>query len=132
MLFRSFWVGEIADRSQIDAYHTAVESQAAALQVLGPGVAAEEVHRAYAEVIQAAGFEYPFRCGRATGFSFLERPQLVFGDRTELKPGMVFAVDGSVTVPGKFRAQVGDSFIITEDGYEQITSHPKAIEDVIL
>ena len=45
---------------------------------------------------------------------------------------MVFAVDGSVTVPGKFRAQVGDSFIITEDGYEQITSHPKAIEDVIL
>lgn len=129
---RTFWVGEIADRSQIDAYHTAVESQAAALKVLGPGVAAEDVHRAYAEVIQAAGFEYPFRCGRATGFSFLERPQLVFGDRTELKPGMVFAVDGSVTVPGKFRAQVGDSFIITEDGYEQITSHPKAIEDVIL
>ena len=129
---RTFWVGEIADRSQIDAYHTAVESQAAALQVLGPGVAAEEVHRAYAEVIQAAGFEYPFRCGRATGFSFLERPQLVFGDQTELQPGMVFAVDGSVTVPGKFRAQVGDSFIITEDGYEQITSHPKAIEDVIL
>ena len=67
-----------------------------------------------------------------SGFSFLERPQLVFGDQTELQPGMVFAVDGSVTVPGKFRAQVGDSFIITEDGYEQITSHPKAIEDVIL
>ncbi len=129
---RTFWVGEIADESQIQAYETAVASQAAALSVLGPGVPAEDVHRAYAEVIQTAGYEYPFRCGRATGFSFLETPQLVFGDTTRLQPGMVFAVDGSVTVPGKFRAQVGDSFIITEDGYEQITSHPKTIAEVIV
>ena len=129
---RTFWIGEIADRSQEAAYQTAVDSQAAALSVLGPGVLAEDVHAAYAEVIQSAGFEYPFRCGRATGFSFLERPQLVYGDKTVLKPGMVFAVDGSVTVPGKFRAQVGDSFIITEEGYEQITAHPKAIAEVIV
>ena len=129
---RTFWLGEIADRSQDAAYRTAVDSQAAALAVLGPGVRADEVHSAYAEVIQSAGYEYPFRCGRATGFSFLERPQLVFGDKTVSQPGMVFAVDGSVTVPGKFRAQVGDSFIITEDGYEQITSHPNALAEVII
>ena len=129
---RTFWLGEIADRSQEAAYQTAVDSQAAALAVLRPGIRAEDVHSAYAQVIQSAGYEYPFRCGRATGFSFLERPQLVFGDRTVLRPGMVFAVDGSVTVPGKFRAQVGDSFIITEDGYEQITFHPKALADVIV
>ena len=129
---RTFWLGEIADRSQEVAYQTAVDSQAAALAVLGPGVCAEDVHSAYAQVIQSAGYEYPFRCGRATGFSFLERPQLVFGDKTVLQPGMVFAVDGSVAVPGKFRAQVGDSFIITEDGYEQITSHPKALAEVVI
>jgi Xaa-Pro dipeptidase len=129
---RTFWIGEVGNHSQEAAYKTAVDSQAAALSVLGPGVLAEEVHAAYAEVIQSAGFEYPFRCGRATGFSFLERPQLVFGDKTVLQPGMVFAVDGSVTVPGEFRAQVGDSFIITEDGYEQITDHPKTIADVIV
>jgi Xaa-Pro aminopeptidase len=43
---------------------------------------------------------------------------------------MVFAVDGSVTVPGKFRAQVGDSFIITDDRYEQITTHPNTLAEV--
>ena len=129
---RTFWIGEIEDPSQGAAYQTAVDSQAAALSVLRPGVLAEEVHAAYAEVIQSAGFEYPFRCGRATGFSFLECPQLVYGDKTVLEPGMVFAVDGSVTVPGKFRAQVGDSFIITKDGYEQITSHPKTLAEVIV
>lgn len=109
----------------------AVASQRAALDALRPGVTAESVHAAYAEVIQDAGFEYPFRCGRSTGFSFLEKPQLVTGDKTILQPGMVLAVDGSVSVE-KFRAQVGDSFIITEDGWEALTSHPKDLESVIL
>ncbi len=128
---RTFWVKHIADRSQEDIYRVAVESQAAALNVLRKGVLAEEVHAAYAEVIQEAGFEYPFRCGRATGFSFLERPQLVYGDKTVLQPGMVFAVDGAVGA-NDFRAQVGDSFIITDDGYEQITSFSKDLDDVIV
>ncbi|MDG1430208.1 MAG: Xaa-Pro peptidase family protein, partial [Paracoccaceae bacterium] len=128
---RTFWIGEIADKSQIEVYEVALASQAAALDALGPGVTAESVHAAYAAVIQDAGYEYPFRCGRATGFSFLEKPQLVTGDTTILQPGMVFAVDGSVLVD-TFRAQIGDSFIITDDGYEPITHHPKSVEDLIL
>lgn len=128
---RTFWIGEIEDESQRKIYEVAVASQRAALDALGPGVTAESVHTAYAEVIQSSGFEYPFRCGRATGFSFLEKPQLVTGDKTILRPGMVLAVDGSVS-SGNFRAQVGDSLIITEDGYELLTDHPKSVEEVIL
>ncbi len=128
---RTFWIGEIADASQAEVYEVALASQAAALAALRPGVTAQSVHAAYAEVIQEAGFDYPFRCGRATGFSFLEKPQLVTGDTTVLQPGMVLAVDGSVAVE-TFRAQVGDSFIITEDGYEAVTEHPKAIGEVVI
>ncbi|MEM7291874.1 MAG: Xaa-Pro peptidase family protein [Pseudomonadota bacterium] len=128
---RTFWIGELGDRSQEAVYQVAVDSQAAALRKLGPGVVAEDIHAEYAEVIQSAGYDYPFRCGRGTGFSFLEKPQLVVGDKTVLQPGMVFAVDGSVSTD-TFRAQVGDSFILTEDGYEMITSHPKVIDDVII
>ncbi len=128
---RTFWIGEIADKSQAAVYEVAIESQKAALAVLRPGITAEAVHAAYAKVIQDAGYEYPFRCGRATGFSFLEKPQLVTGDKTRIEPGMVFAVDGSVTVDS-FRAQVGDSVIITEDGYELLTNHPKSLKDVII
>jgi Xaa-Pro aminopeptidase len=127
---RTFWI-ESADPAQVALYETAVKSQQAALAALRPGVTAESVHAAYAEVIQEAGFDYPFRCGRATGFSFLEHPQLVTGDTTILQPGMVLAVDGSVAT-SDFRAQVGDSFIITDDGYEPLTNHPKTLEDVIL
>ena len=128
---RTFWIGEIADKSQAAVYDVAIESQKAALAVLRPGITAEAVHAAYAKVIQDAGYDYPFRCGRATGFSFLEKPQLVTGDKTLIEPGMVFAVDGSVTVDS-FRAQVGDSVIITEDGYELLTNHPKSLKDVII
>ena len=129
---RTFWLKEIRDESQIKTYETAVQSQKAALSVLGPGVKAEDVHAAYAETIQSAGYPYPtFRCGRATGFSMLEEPQLVSGNKTILQPGMVFAVDGSANEEN-FRAQVGDSFVITENGYEQITNFSKKIEDVII
>lgn len=128
---RTFWIGEVADDRQVPIYDVAVASQKAALDVLRPGVTAESVHAAYAEVIQIAGYDYPFRCGRATGFSYLEHPQLVTGDTTILQPGMVLAVDGSLNTD-HFRAQVGDSFIITEDGYEQITDHSKVLDDVIL
>jgi len=99
--------------------------------VLHPGVLAEEVHAAYAGVIQSAGYDYPFRCGRGTGFSFLEKPQLVCGDKTVLKPGMVLAVDGSVSPSKTFRSQVGDSFIVTENGYEPLTEFAKDLKDVI-
>ncbi len=127
---RSFWIGD-APADQVAVYQVAVASQKAALDALRPGVTAETVHAAYAEVIQNAGYAYPFRCGRATGFSFLEAPQLVTGDTTIIQPGMVLAVDGSVSVP-TYRAQVGDSFIITDTGWEPLTHHPKSVEEVII
>jgi len=127
---RTFWIGN-APEDQVAVYEVAVASQKAALAALKPGVTAESVHAAYAEMIQDAGFDYPFRCGRATGFSFLEAPQLVTGDTTIIQPNMVLAVDGSVSVD-KFRAQVGDSFIITDSGWEPLTHHPKSVDEVIL
>ena len=128
---RTFWLGEIVDPLQEKIYNVALTSQQAALNAISPGVTAESVHKEYAKIIRDNGYDYPFRCGRATGFSFLEKPQLVTGDKTILKPGMVLAIDGSVTVDN-FRAQVGDSIIITKDGYEIITHHPKKLTEVII
>ena len=128
---RTFWLGKITDPLQEKIYDLAVASQEVALNVIRPGVTAESIHKENASIIEENGYDYPFRCGRATGFSFLEKPQLVSGDKTILKKGMVLAVDGSITVDN-FRAQVGDSIIITDKGYEFITNHPKKINEVIL
>ena len=45
---------------------------------------------------------------------------------------MVLALDGSVTLEVEFRVQVGDSFFITNCGYEQMTHHSKAIADIVV
>ena len=61
----------------------------------------------------------------------LDRLSFKFGNKTILEPGMVFAVDGGASAHN-FRSQVGDSFIITKNGYEQITHHSKNIDDLII
>ena len=51
-------------------------------------------------------------------------------DCLDFAPTLI-AVDGGASA-NNFRSQVGDSFIITKDGYEQITHHSKKIEDLII
>ena len=55
----------------------------------------------------------------------------MFGDKTILQPGMVLTVDGSVSEKKTFLAQLGDSFIVTEYGYEPLTKFAKDLEDVV-
>ena len=79
---RTLWINEIPDSRHAEVCEVAIESQPAALEVLVPGIKAENIHVAYSQVIKDAGFDYPFRCGRATAYSFLENSQPVTGDKT--------------------------------------------------
>lgn len=121
---REYFVGEVKDEIA-RIYETAIAAQAAAIGAMRPGAVAEEVHGAAVEVYRAAGFSPSYRTGRAIGYSSLESPELKFGDRTKLEPGMVFAVDGGVTVPDIFGARVGDTVIVTGTGTEVATESPK-------
>lgn len=121
---REYFVGCV-DNETARTYNTAIEAQAAALREMRPGVAADDVHKAADEVYQSAGFAPSYRTGRALGYSSLEQPQLKYGDKTPLEAGMVFAVDGGVTVPEVFGARVGDTVIVTDDGIEIATEFPR-------
>lgn len=124
---REYFVGSVDDQTA-RTYNTAIDAQAAALGEMRPGVAAEDVHKAADEVYQSAGFAPSYRTGRALGYSSLEQPQLKYGDRTPLESGMVFAVDGGITVPEVFGARVGDTVIVTDDGIEIATEHPRDLK----
>jgi Xaa-Pro aminopeptidase len=102
-------------------------AQAAALEMIRPGVPAEEVHAAAVEVYQKAGFGICYRSGRGIGYSYLEKPEFKEGDKTPLKAGMTFAVDGAITIPGEFGARVGDSIVVTENGFDYLTPYPKEL-----
>ena len=93
---------------------------------MGPGVIAEEVHFAAEEPYLRAGINQPsHRTGRAIGYSVNEQPQLKAGDKTRLEPGMVFAVGGDVTLPGKCCGRVSDTILVTETGTECLTESPR-------
>jgi Xaa-Pro aminopeptidase len=123
---REYFVGEVTDEIA-RIYNTAIEAQSAAIREVRPGAIAEEVHGAAVDVYRTAGFGPSYRTGRAIGYSSLERPELKDGDRTVLKPGMIFAVDGGITVPDVFGARVGDTVIVTENGYEIATEYPREL-----
>ena len=121
---REFFIASVTDE-QARVYETTVAAQMAALSAIRPGVAAVAVHEAANEVYKAAGFAPGYRTGPAIGCSFLEQPEIKEGDRTVLRTGMTFAVDGGITIPRKFGGRVGDSIVVTDSGFEDLTPYPK-------
>ena len=124
---REYFVASVSDK-HARIYEIALKAQAAALNTIRPGVRAEEVHFASLEVYQSEGFGICYRTGRGVGHSYLERPEFKDGDRTILQAGMTFAVDGGITIEGEFGARVGDSIVVTEDGFEYLTPYPKQLQ----
>ena len=123
---REYFIGTFTDE-HARIYEISLKAQAAALEMIKPGVTAEEVHKASLEIYQEAGFGICYRTGRGIGYSFLEKPEFKNGDKTILQPGMTFAVDGGITIPGEFGARVGDSIVVTENGFEYLTPFPKEL-----
>ena len=123
---RQYFVETVKDE-HARIYETALRAQAAALEMIRPGIMAEEVHGASSEIYSDAGFGISYRTGRGIGYSFLEKPELKKGDKTLLQVGMTLAVDGGITIPGTFGARVGDSIVVTENGFEYLTPYPKEL-----
>lgn len=126
---REFFIGEATD-DMARAYETTVAAQQAALATVRPGVPAEDVHFAADAVYREAGYAPGYRTGRAIGISELEAPELKPGDRTRLEPGMTFAVDGGISEPGRFGTRIGDSVVVTRDGFEYLTDFPRELSVV--
>jgi len=123
---REFFLGSVSDE-HARIYEVTVAAQQAALAMIRPGAVAEDVHQAADEVYRSNGFGAGYRTGRGVGYSFLEDPQLKAGDTTVLQPGMTIAVDGGITVPGSFGARIGDSIVVTDDGFEYLTDYPRGV-----
>lgn len=123
---RVFHIGE-ADADAVRVQETAIEAQRRALSAIRSGVKACDVAAAANEVYRNRGFEPGYRTGRSIGMAYLESPELKEGDDTILEAGMTFAVDGGVTVPGKLGGRIGDSIVVTTDGFEFITDYPREL-----
>jgi len=123
---RMFFVGEATDEAR-RLQQTAIDAQQAALSNIRAGVKAAEVAEAANAVYRERGFESGYRTGRSIGVAYLETPELKQGDETVLQSGMTFAVDGGVTVPNQAGGRIGDSIVVTGDGFEFLTDYPREL-----
>jgi len=73
------------------------------------------------------GYATGYRTGRSIGTAYLEAPELKAGDKTILRAGMTFAVDGGISIDGVTAGRIGDSIVVTETGFEYLTEYPRQI-----
>jgi Xaa-Pro aminopeptidase len=123
---RMFHIGDVKDADRA-VQEAAIEAQQAAIAAIRPGVLAEDVAAAANEIYRARGYETGYRTGRSIGVAYLEAPELKTGNRTVLRPGMTFAVDGGISVDGVTAGRIGDSIVVTENGADYITDYPREI-----
>lgn len=123
---RMFFVKEASDEA-VKIQQAAIDAQQVALRSIRAGVTAESVAMAANDAYAAAGYTTGYRTGRSIGVAYLEAPELKLGDKTVLKAGMTFAVDGGITVDGKLGGRIGDSIVVTDTGFEYLTDYPRTI-----
>lgn len=112
-----------ATAQQEKAYNENLRLKAAAHEMLKPGVAANEVyaHAAKATKKQAIGFWKEAGIGHGVGVTHHEPPYLNPGDSTELKAGMVIALDLQTYGPRQELIHKKDVYEITEEGNRKLS-----------
>ncbi|MCV9999478.1 Xaa-Pro peptidase family protein [Pararhizobium sp. YC-54] len=123
---RMFFVKEASDDA-IKVQQAAIDAQQVALRSIRAGVTAESVAIAANDAYAAAGYTTGYRTGRSIGVAYLEAPELKIGDKTVLRAGMTFAVDGGITVDDRLGGRIGDSIVVTETGFEYLTDYPRTV-----
>ena len=123
---RMFFIKEISDEA-IKVQQAAIDAQQAAIAAMRPGVTAESIAEAANEVYRERGYETGYRTGRSIGMAYLESPELKAGDKTILRAGMTFAVDGGISVDGEYGGRIGDSVVVTDSGTDYLTNYSRNI-----
>jgi Xaa-Pro aminopeptidase len=114
------------------AYATVQEAQAAAVDVVRPGLEAQEVDRAARQIVEAAGYGERFihRTGHGIGLELHEPPYMVEGDRTVLAPGMTFSVEPGVYLEGRFGIRIEDIVTVTSEGVDRLNRSVRELQVV--
>lgn len=125
---RTVVIGEPTEE-QSRMYEAVRRAQAAALALIRPGATCGAVDAAARESLAAEGLAERFGhgLGHGVGLAVHEGPSLKAGEASALEPGMVSTVEPGVYVPGWGGIRLEDMALVTETGYELLTSSPREL-----
>jgi len=123
---RTVYVGAATAEAR-RVYDAVLESQLAAIDAVGPGVAVGKVDRAARRVLEKKGLARYFThsTGHGVGLEIHEAPRLAQGQQEILRPGMVVTIEPGVYLPGKWGVRIEDMVVVTERGCEVLSPTQK-------
>ncbi len=131
---RVFSIGKLPEEAY-RAHQVALEIQEAVKAQIKPGTPCSELYRIAAEKAQQAGLAANFMgtrqqakfVGHGIGLQINELPVLTPRSKDALQANMVFALEPKFVLPGIGAVGIENSFLVTEDGGEQLTLAPEEI-----
>ena len=99
-------------------------------EAVKPGTKCVDVDAATRESLERDGYGEYFvhSTGHGVGLEIHEGPTLAPTSEGELQPGMIVTIEPGVYLPGVGGIRVEDLLVVTDDGYENLTSLPRGPE----
>ena len=136
---RVFSIGQLPERAYA-AHQTCLEVQDTVAGRAKPGVICEDLYNLAIDIVTKAGLADCFMgtrqqakfIGHGIGLEINESPVLAPRMRQELQPGMVFALEPKMVIPGVGPVGIENSWAVTSDGVEKLTQAPEQIVSICL
>ncbi len=121
-LTRTFAFGDVG-KAGMRMHSVVSEAQSAALACVGPGRHGAKAHEAAEHVVARSEFTGRFihAVGHSVGLEAQDGMVLHAHADFTIEPGMVFAVEPGVYVPGQGGVRIEDTVLVTERGAETLT-----------
>ena len=125
---RVFSIGKLPEQVYA-AHQTCLETQEEIVAMAKPGTVCEDMYNKAIEIVTKAGFADYFMgvdqkakfIGHGIGLEINEMPVLAPRMKQELEPGMVFALEPKIVLPGIGPVGIENSWAVTTDGLEKLT-----------
>lgn len=125
---RVFSIGKLPEQAYA-AHQTCLETQEEIVAMAKPGTVCEDMYNKAIEIVTKSGFADYFMgvdqkakfIGHGIGLEINEMPVLAPRMKQELEPGMVFALEPKIVLPGIGPVGIENSWAVTTDGLEKLT-----------
>ena len=125
---RVFSIGKLSDEAYA-AHQVCLEVQDTVSAMAQPGAVCEDLYNKAIEIVTKAGFADKFMgidqqakfIGHGIGLEINEAPVLAPRIKQELEPGMVFALEPKIIIPGVGPVGIENSWVVTQENAEKLT-----------
>jgi Xaa-Pro dipeptidase len=129
---RIFSIGPLSDKL-VAAHSTALEIKRMFIKEMKPGIDGKDIYDLAVKTAEEAGFAGNFMgpgvsfVGHGLGLELDELPVIAKNYHVTLQAGMVLAMEPKFVFPGEGTVGVEDTFVLTENGLEQLNDLDDAI-----